>query len=293
MNLRHIEVFHAVYTQGSVSGAARMLNVSQPSVTKVLRHAEAQLGFDLFTRARGRLVPTEEAHGLIDEVSQIQERLQSVRAYSRNLRSGAGQLRVSALPSLGLGVLPEAVARYRRQNEAVTFDLQTVHHDDLLRKLYERECDVAIAFEVPHGAPVASHWLGEGELVLLYREEDMPDAAPRLQLKDLEGRPFISLAQSGPIGHLFTREAERLEIALDEVVSARTFYIAGALVRSGAGVAVVDSFTAQAFVSDEISSRPLRPSLAFDVFAVHLESRPPSRLLQDFLTELRDTIDRL
>ena len=43
MNLRHIEVFHAVYVNGSVSAAARMLNVSQPSVSKVLRHAESLL----------------------------------------------------------------------------------------------------------------------------------------------------------------------------------------------------------------------------------------------------------
>jgi DNA-binding transcriptional LysR family regulator len=39
-NLRHIEIFHAVYVNGSVSGAARALNVSQPSVSKMLRHAE-------------------------------------------------------------------------------------------------------------------------------------------------------------------------------------------------------------------------------------------------------------
>ena len=48
MNLRHIEVFHAVYVNGSVSGAARALNVSQPSVSKMLRHAESLLGFQLF-----------------------------------------------------------------------------------------------------------------------------------------------------------------------------------------------------------------------------------------------------
>ena len=45
MNLRHIEIFHAVYVNGSVSAAARALNVSQPSVSKTLRHAESLLGF--------------------------------------------------------------------------------------------------------------------------------------------------------------------------------------------------------------------------------------------------------
>ena len=59
MNLRHIEIFHAVYVNGSVSAAARALNVSQPSVSKMLRHAESLLGFNLFQRTNGGLVPTE------------------------------------------------------------------------------------------------------------------------------------------------------------------------------------------------------------------------------------------
>ena len=45
MRLRHIEVFHAVYNCGSITGAAKLLNVSQPSISKVLAHAEQQLGF--------------------------------------------------------------------------------------------------------------------------------------------------------------------------------------------------------------------------------------------------------
>jgi len=48
----------------------------------------------------------------------------------------------------------------------VKFDLQTVHHDDLLRKLHERETDIAIAYQVPPSAPIAQRWVGEGELVV-------------------------------------------------------------------------------------------------------------------------------
>lgn len=47
MRLRHIEIFHAIYTTGSITNAAKLLYVSQPSVSKVLAHAELQLGFQL------------------------------------------------------------------------------------------------------------------------------------------------------------------------------------------------------------------------------------------------------
>ena len=56
MNLRHIEIFDAIYVNGSVSAAARALNVSQPSVSKMLRHAESLLGFHLFQHTNGMLL---------------------------------------------------------------------------------------------------------------------------------------------------------------------------------------------------------------------------------------------
>ncbi len=53
MRLRHIEVFNAVMVTGSFSGAARLINNTQPAVGRTLKHAELQLGFPLFERAGG------------------------------------------------------------------------------------------------------------------------------------------------------------------------------------------------------------------------------------------------
>lgn len=292
MNLRHIEIFHAVYVNGSVSAAARALNVSQPSVSKMLRHAESLLGFALFHRTSGGLVATEDAHVLFGDVSEIQDRVHALREAGRNLKRGiGGVLRISALPSLALDVLPSAVAAFLQRHPDVKFDLQTVHHDDLLRKLYERETDVAIAYQAPAAAPIESRRLGEGELVLLYREEDLPDAPPALDLDVLRGRKFISLAASGPIGALFGQELDRRALELDEVVSARTFYIAGALVRQGVGMTVVDNFTARAALVAGLSMRPLEPRLTFDIQAMFLTNRPPNALATDFLKTLARVID--
>ncbi len=62
MRLRHIEVFQAIVQTGSISAAARLLNVSQPNVSRVLTHAEQQLGFALFERrAQGMVVTAKDA----------------------------------------------------------------------------------------------------------------------------------------------------------------------------------------------------------------------------------------
>lgn len=287
MNLRHIEIFHAVYVNGSVSAAARMLNVSQPSVSKVLRHAESLLGFELFHRTSGRLVPTEDAHALFGEVAEIQERVHALRQASRNLKRGSGGLlRVSALPSIALDALPAAVAAFLKDHREVRFDLQTLHHDDLLRRLYERETDLAIAYEVPKGSALGAQKLGSGELVVLYREADMPAAPAKIELSALEGRPFITVGSSGPIGSLLTAEVQARGVVLDEVVSARTFHIATTLVRHGVGLTVVDSFTARAALAPGLAMRPLEGGLRFEVNAMFLADRPPNALATGFLKTL-------
>lgn len=284
MNLRHIEVFHAVYVSGSVSAAARTLNVSQPSVSKVLRHAESLLGFPLFHRTGGRLVPTDDAHSLFGEVSEIQDRVHALREASRNLKRGAGaMLKISALPSIALDALPSTVARFLRNHQGVRFDLQTVHHEDMLRKLYERETDIAIGLEIPRGAAADSMHLATGELVVLYREEDMPGAPPALALGALAGKPLVSLASSGPIGQLFSSEAERAGVEFDEIALARTFHIAAALVRQGVGMTVVDNLTAMASLAPGLSIRPLTPRLTFEIRAFYLQNRPPTAMATDFL----------
>ena len=71
MKLRHLEIFHAVMTCGSLSRAAEALNISQPAASKALKSAEMKLGFTLFQRVRGKLLPTSEAITLFEKAQSI------------------------------------------------------------------------------------------------------------------------------------------------------------------------------------------------------------------------------
>src|SRR3546814_9354804 len=100
MRFRQIEIFHAVYTTGSISAAARALHGSQPPVSKVLHHTQSQLGLTLFTLVRGRLVATDEAHALFVEVSEIVERLTSLQDTIRNISTVVGgHIRLALVPA--------------------------------------------------------------------------------------------------------------------------------------------------------------------------------------------------
>ena len=101
MNLRQLEVFHAVMQAGSVTGAAQLLNVSQPAVSNVLKHMEQQLRFKLFERVRGRLHPTPEAIELFPDVTEIFGRIGTLMRVVQEMRDGrSGRLVLATSPTL-------------------------------------------------------------------------------------------------------------------------------------------------------------------------------------------------
>ena len=284
MRFRQIEVFHAVYTTGSISAAARALHVSQPSVSKVLHHTQQQLDLELFRLVRGRLVPTDQAHVLFVEVAEVFERVSSLQKTVGNLRNlSTGHVRLAVVPSLGLQLAPLAIARFRQQHPQVTFDVQTLHYDEVFEALYERSCDIAIAYDPPTHPRMTHHELDTAELMLLFQKASLPDVGPSVPIQLLDGRDMVGLTAGGPVGELFNQELQRQGVRVREVVSNQTFYIAAALTRSGAGMAVVDEFTARASVDANTAFRPFSPPLQFKVQYVHLEDRAPSKAAMEFL----------
>jgi DNA-binding transcriptional LysR family regulator len=291
LNLRHIEVFHAVYQSGSVSGAARMLHVSQPSVSKVLRHAESRIGFQLFGIVKGRLVPTDEAHILFNETRELHARIESLNQTTKNLRRGAdGHLRLAVLPSLGLEVAPVAVAKFRARYPNVSVEIQTLHNDDILRSLYERNSDLAISYDAPRHPRLAETVLGSGELVMLFRKVDFPNPPERASVDMVHQGNLIRLSGSGSVGNLFTKQVDA-DAPETAGISVQTYYVAAALVRHGAGVAVVDEFTARAAMGADLDFRPLEQGITFNVYCIHLEDRPLSRLAAEFVAILQNHLE--
>ena len=110
MRLRHIEVFNAIMQVGTISGAAQVLHISQPAVTKILQQCEQQLGIGLFERVRGKLYPKPEAHRLFAETEKLSRDLLGIRRLAASLKSRAVEtVRLVSTPTVAISVLPQAM----------------------------------------------------------------------------------------------------------------------------------------------------------------------------------------
>ncbi|WOE79238.1 LysR substrate-binding domain-containing protein [Pseudomonas protegens] len=286
MRLRHIEIFQAIRQTGSISGAAQLLHVSQPAVSKVLQHAELQLGFPLFLRVRGKLQPTPEALELEREVDKVSESLQGVRRLAQNLRRAPGQsLRIGATPALALALLPPAISKWTRRYPDSLCELSSAHSRELVQNLLMREIDVALTLQRPDHPGLCAQPLAEGVLVALAPQDYWPPAmrGQPLALMELADTPLIGLSSSDPLSARLDSYLKAVEPPPRVSIAVQTYSLARAMVESGAGLALIDPFTALGASTASTAIRPLSPPLPITLYAVTRAAEPPPHTLASLL----------
>ncbi|MCB1910066.1 MAG: LysR family transcriptional regulator [Rhodocyclaceae bacterium] len=286
MRLRQIEIFRAVMLSGSVSAAARMLHVSQPVVSRIVRHAEQSLGFALFERSRGRLVPTPEAEALYCQVRRSWTEIERIDALVGSLRQGgASGLRIAATPTLAASLLPQAVAALQRQYPAMQCDLWAIHTAEIEQRLATQEIDAGIALEPPERVTVAVSQLADTEILLAVPQAWSMTVTPSRRL--LADRPYIALAESTPLGDALTGLLERAGWQAEAGLRVQTYRMAGSLVEQGAGHAFIDGFTAVGLDPDKVALFRIRPSLPVHLHLMRASTAAPSLTLPRLDKELR------
>lgn len=287
MRLRQIEVFHAVYSTGTMTNAAAKLNVSQPSVSKVLAHAEQQLGYLLFDRVKGKLIPTPEAHQLFTHVRDVYEDVDRLRHVAQNLKANsAGRIRVASTPAFGLEVLPRAIAAYREDHPDAVFEIETLHLDEIHHALLEARIDVGLAFDPSSHPGISRTALARARFLVLAPDDTEFDGKRSLTVEDLEDRPFIALNRRSPLGRLLSEYLASSDVEPRIVAWTETYHIARALVASGAGVTITDEITARSAIGGEVVQLPLEPAVEFDVTLLQVADTPLSIATKRFAEHL-------
>jgi DNA-binding transcriptional LysR family regulator len=298
MRLRHIEVFNAVMQTGSVSAAARLINVTQPAVSRTLQHAELQLGFALFERARGRLTPTNEAMALFPHVEKLYEQLDEVQRLAAGLRHGAvtDRLQVLTVFALSREVLPHAVAGFRKKYPQVQVTVQALHTPQVVSGLLLQEADVGFVISSAGQHALERESLAEVDMHCIVPKGLLPPSRIKsagMALQDLADLPVVALDARDPLGMRINQACREHGVGLSPVVTVQTYHAALSMAEYGLGIAIVDGCTASAADKRKVHVLPLLPRITVSVNALHLAQRPSSVLARAMTQEMRKALREL
>lgn len=284
MNARQIELFRAILRDGSLTAAANRLGISQPAASKLLHHLESQLGYALFERLGGRLVPTPEAHLLYDDADRVFRQIEVLRDLARRVgERKVGLLRVGASLPVVWSVLPPALRDFRASHPTVKVHLQSLPAQETAEALRAGDIDLALTLSPILAPSVRTETLAPVAIAVLLPEGHPLAALERIGPADLQGLPLISFGSHAVIGPALDDAYRAAGQARDVSVQVATSVAAAPLVAAGLGVAVVDGLTPW----PGLICRPFWPQVTMGLAVSTDSARPLSRLAKPFLAALR------
>lgn len=293
---RQIEAFRGVMLRGSISGAAEMLGLTQPAVSRLVRDMQEVLQYRLFEPRGNGIVPNAEANLLFAEVEQSFVGLDRIEHTAQEIkRARRGNLRIIAMAGPAHGILPRLIARFLRDHPDIFVALHNHIAPTVLERVALRQFDFGIAY-----APTDYPGLDIEPLPRLDAVCALPASHPLaaktvIRPEDLHEQNLIN---HGARSHISVKLDAMLRIAgvvVRELAEATSAEVLCRLVGQGVGLALLDPFTMTAVRDPAIVMRRFEPRVDYPVALVFPSGMARSLAVEQFLDLLRQeaTMERL
>jgi DNA-binding transcriptional LysR family regulator len=288
VNYRQLEIFRAVMDAGSATAAARLLDLSQPAVSRQLAQIESELGLDLFARERGKLMPTAHATALYDEVAYAFEGVERVLNLASKMRANnTGTLRIAAPHSFCEVLLPRTVARLAAVHRNLRYAVELGRYEAVRAMVAKREVDVGILKEpVEHAGISTLPLIACGAACVLPRRHRLAGLRV-VKITDIAAEPLVLLGRDTPWRHeiyaLFRRAGRTPAVKLET----HTVAAACGFVENELGVSIVPEVIAAQFAHRGIVLRPLATGIEHRFVVAFPKGLQRAGLVAEFAREAR------
>jgi len=299
MKLSQLRNFTAVVEAGAVRQAAKILNLSQSSVTKSIQQLEDDLGVALLHRGAHGVAATPAGQALFARIKTIEAELRHARNDVEAIQgAGIGEIRVSASPSVATGLLPRAVIAFQRTHPRISFHILEGVYPDMLPAIRTGDLDLAICLVPgrPRDDSLSFISLIKDRLVPAVRADHPLLSRRKPRLADLAELDWIIYRRSHTGLDVFEQTflANRLEPP-KSTIECTSFACALALVENGDYVTLVPSqiFTGNRnapSIAPVLLDAPMQP---WQVMAISRAKPELSAVCRAFLAELQKTAAKI
>lgn len=292
MTFRQLTAFKAIFELGTTIAAAEHLYMTQPAVSKLLATLEHRVGFPLFARIRGRLIPTSQGSAFYNEVQRTFNSLDNLEKSAQDIRTqNAGKVRIATAPLFAHSFLPEIVSRLLFESPDTAISLQAYRSDEVARLAGIQACDLGVGVEMAEVAGTTALTLRTRCVCILHVGSKLSHKAT-ISATDLISERFIRHEDDSS-----QRDLDNIcalaGVVRQDVIETSFAYSVASLVAHGAGIAIVDPFTAdQALqLNDTVAVKPFEPRIEFEFQFLFPSYRPTNplayTLLMLFLSQAR------
>jgi len=285
LNHRQLEAFRALIEAGSVTEAARRINITQPAASRLISDLEHNVGYALFRREKKRLSPTPEALALFEEVDRSFIGIGEIADAARDIGNfRRGSLRLASLPAMALEFLPRMISRFCKDKPDISISMQIHSSQRVLQCIASQQFDLGFAeIDTEHPAVEARLIYGAPMVAILPKGHTLL-ARPNLAPQDFQDENFVSLGSN----YISRRRVDAVFFANNVErkmqIETQLSMAVGNLVANGVGISIIDHVTAFSLRDRGlIETRPFLPEISYNYYVLLPSHRPLSRLGETFL----------
>lgn len=270
LNLRQMEVLRAVIRAKNLTGAGELLNISQPAVSRMLKHMESKIGFPLFVRDRGRLLATPETLELAGELDKVFRNVSNTKRVAHALRQGwSSIIRIGAMPTLATRFLPGAIVAANRQHPKLKLVVKSLEPSPIEAGIVSGDLSLGLVQTSAEAPELQAITLHTARFVCLLPRGHRLAAAAAIAPADLAGETLISISEMTTYGSALDQAFGEAGVDRQVGVQTTSSALALKLVSAGYGVALVDPFALDVGETERVIARPLSPAIPVVVALWH------------------------
>ena len=284
---RQLAAVLAVAEHRSFVAAAAELHMSQPALTRTIKRVEDVLGVRLFERTTRSVRPPQAGREFIAVAQRITNDLKITARSMRELSDQQrGQVIITAIMSVANGVLPGAIAAYRRQRPGIEIHIRDGIHGSVIEDVKSGAADFGINYlqDIPSG--LTSKRLGRGsfDLVASRGSEIARSGVDRVRLEDLREVALVSMPPDSQTRRVLDATAAARGISLHHAVVVSQITTLLNFVRVGVGVGLVPSAMMTGGLGRDLIRLSLQdPAISLDIGIVRHAERPLSPAAEGLL----------
>ncbi len=290
LRIRQLEALMAVSTNGSVTAAATDLGISQPAVSRLLSDLEKSLGFQLFDRREGRLVPSQEVRYLQPSVERVLELMKQISDVSQDItQRKAGHIRVACLPGFATSHLPDVVAKFLQDRPGVTLTIEPDRPERILEWMIGEQYDFGITDSF-NGHPAVESRNINVRTVCVFPTGHELESLSEVTPADITDAKVIHTRRDSDFFVRLSKAFQSANVELNSHIEVRQFTAACELALKGVGVSVVSELDAVQYSTRGLCYRPFKPLLPHTLSLVRPILKQPSLVTLEFIEQFQESL---
>ena len=288
LTLRQIEVIRAILVTGTIAGAAKLLNVSSPGISRLMKYTEDTLGVRLFNRRHGRYVPTPEASSIFGLLDSVYRKVEDLQFAIGRLERGEGrELSVASVPSIANVMVPRALERLRGRFPELAIDINILKIEEAIDYLLLGRGEVvAVSSRLDH-ATIDFAPLAAGRLVCIVPAASELAQRGSIAPREIAAHPLIGIDPNDPYGRVMTEIFRREGLTYRMDIKARFGSMVASLVAAGLGIAIIDEFTMTGGRAQGVKCLEIEAESGFQTYAAYRSDVALSVYAEAFIEFLR------